>query len=209
VADHLGAEGHTVVVPDLREAARSGDPHVFVRDAAAACGPRIEAVVAHSGAGTFLPGIATAMPQQAALVFVDAGVPPCAGDVTAAGDFRERLHELAVDGELPAWSTWWGDGVMETLVPDELRRRAIVAELQNVPLALYDRSLTMPDGWCSAPAAYLLLSDEYREDANTARSRRWPVIERRGGHLDIATDPATVADDIMRLIATVTAADRP
>ena len=59
---------------------------------------------------------------------MDAGVPPCEGDATADADFLDGLRALAVDGILPKWSRWWGEGVMETLVADEGRRNKVESE---------------------------------------------------------------------------------
>jgi hypothetical protein len=134
------------------------------------------------------------------LVFVDAGLPVCAGETSAAPDFLERLEELATDGVLPAWSTWWGPGAMESLVPDERRRRAIEAEFPNAPLDFYRREFSVPDGWCStADVGYLLLSEAYRDAATAARERGWSVTERVGGHLDIVNAPAEISRAMLDL----------
>ena len=50
-------------------------------------------------------------------------------------------------------------------------------------------------------AAFVLLSDAYRADAETARSRGWPVREVGGAHLDIVNKPSTIAEAILELAA--------
>ena len=56
-------------------------------------------------------------------VFVDAGLPTDGPD-----PFLDRLRDIAEDGLLPPWSTWFGPDVMATLVPDPTRRAEIEAD---------------------------------------------------------------------------------
>ena len=195
VAEELRQNDHDVAVPDLRRAAEAGDAAEVIGAAASVVGRDPVVVVGHSGAGSFLPSIAA--DASARLVFVDAGIPPCSGEVTAGGDFIDRLRTLSSSGVLPKWSTWWGDGAMEVLVPAVDRRREIVAELPEVPLALYESPITLPERWCELPSAFVLLSDAYRADADTARSRQWPILERVGSHFDIVNLPSTIAADLV------------
>src|SRR5439155_9063296 len=127
VAEALSSSHHDVVVPDVRQAALSGDPLKVIEAALYAAPPEPSVVVGHSGAGAFLPSIAAGLPSPTRLAFVDAGLPPCEGEATASAEFLDQLRSLAVDGVLPKWSTWWGDGVMEALVPDDKRRSSIEA----------------------------------------------------------------------------------
>lgn len=201
VAAALRTAGHDVTVPDLRPAATTGRPDAVIAAAARAMptewAPPV--LVAHSGAGALLPSIADEL-GEGPLVFVDAGVPPCAGDTTASADFLDRLRELAVDGVLPRWSTWWGSDVMTSLVPDDERRAGIAEEMPSVPLAFYETPIRIPDRWCdTAPGAYLLLSEGYRDDANRAQELGWPTVDRPGGHLDIVNHPEDVATLIVEL----------
>jgi hypothetical protein len=133
------------------------------------------------------------------MIFVDAALPPCEGRHSAGGDFLDALRQLATDGMLPPWPRWWGSDVMRTLVPDEQRRRAIESELPTVPLAFFETRLTSPAGWCAERGAYVLLSDAYRGDAERAASLGWPVVERIGGHLDIANEEEAIAEILGRL----------
>ena len=197
VAEDLRQNGHEVAVPDLRCAAQAGDPGAVIGVAATAVAGDQVVIVGHSGAGSFLPSIAAG--ASARLVFVDAGIPPCSGEVTASGDFIDRLRALSSSGVLPKWSTWWGDGAMEALVTDDDRRQQIVDELPEVPLSFYESPIPLPERWCELPSAFVLLSDAYRADAETARSRQWPILERIGSHLDIINTPSTIAADLVAL----------
>ena len=90
---------------------------------------------------------------------------------------------------------------MEVFVPDADRRGELEAEMPEVPLAFFESPLLVPVGWCENPAAFLLLSESYRSDAQRARRLGWPCVERIGGHLDIVND----ADDIARAIVKLAA----
>jgi len=90
--------------------------------------------------------------------------------------------------------------VLEALVPLDDRRLKVETELPRMPLSFYEASIEMPSGWCTIPAAYLLLSDAYRDDARTASTRRWPLVERLGAHLDIVNEEEAIAS-ILRDLA--------
>jgi hypothetical protein len=200
VATELRNRGALVVVPDLRAGAERGDASTMV-DMTVAALDASEAVslVAHSGAGILLPLIAARLPSPCTLCFVDAGLPNAEGETTPSRDFIERLRELAVDGILPKWSSWWGPEVMATLVPDVARRAEIESEQPAVPLALYETSLQMPTGWRRIPSSYILLSEGYERDANLAQAIGWPVVRFSGTHLDIVNNPEQIAEQIYRL----------
>lgn len=119
VGEQLADRGHEVAVPDLRAAASTGDPQAFVTAAAAGAHEAPALLVGHSGAGWLLPCIGDAMsvrPQR--LVFVDAGIPPCAGGTTVSADFLPQLRRLARRGLLPPWSQWWDRDMLAELLPD-------------------------------------------------------------------------------------------
>jgi hypothetical protein len=199
-AEALMAAGHEAAVPDLRDAAVRRRPEAMISVAVAAAPPGWStlAIVGHSGAGSILPSVADRLGGRArSLVFVDAGLPPLDGRATPSAEFLDQLRTFAVDGVLPNWSTWWGEGVMEMLVSDAGRRAEIEAEIPEVPLAFFESPVEVPERWWETPGAFLLLSDAYRDDAERARTLGWPVVERHGGHLDIVND----ADDIARRIA--------
>ncbi len=203
VAEALRKAGHEVIVPDLVAAAATGDPARFAEAAVEAAQSEEPVVLAgHSGAGPLLPVIAAGLPALPHLmVFVDAGLPPSEGVFTAGGDFLPKLQELAPDGILPRWSLWWGEDVLEAIVPDQDRRRQIEAELPEVPLRFYQTPIALPARWCDNSAAYILLSEGYRPDADRASDLGWPVHERPGEHLDIANHGHAIADILLGLAA--------
>lgn len=193
----LRAAGHDVSVPDLRAAASTGDLAAYVAAAssAAATPAPADVVVGHSGAGPSLPAIvaaATALPARRP-VFVDAGLPADGPD-----PFLPRLRSLAVDGVLPPWSTWFGPDALAAMVPDADRRAAVRADEPRVPLALYEAG--PPAAPLPADAAYVLLSEPYRPDAERAAALGWTVVEHPGTHLGIVSDPDGVAAAILAVL---------
>lgn len=200
-AGELRSAGHDVMVPDLVSAARTGDPYAFVGAAVAAAGSADGTVlVGHSGAGVVLPLVEIGMARPPRLVvFVDADVPPCEGVVHPGGEFLDVLRGLATDGLLPPWFEWWDSAVVDQLVPDQERRAPIEAELPLVLLAFMEAAVELPAGWCRGPHAYLRLSEAYQRHAEQAAARGWPVVERRGGHLDIVTEDRSIAETLVDL----------
>jgi hypothetical protein len=196
VAENLAARGHQATVP----AARSRDWEAFA-DMVVALTGRVEqpVLVGHSGAGPLLPQIAArASWAPAAVVFVDAGVPPDSGQVELMPEeILADIRPLAKDGMLPPWSDWFGQAVMEELIPPADRREAVQADLPRLPLSYFSGHVPVPDGWSTARCGYVQLSEAYAAEAATAAGRGWPVVERIGAHLDIVTKPAVVADAIL------------
>jgi pimeloyl-ACP methyl ester carboxylesterase len=202
IADALSTAGHETVLPDLRAAAAAGHSSAVIATAAAAIPQEWAAavIVGHSGAGSIIPSIAAQMGRRTArMVFVDAGLRPCEGRVTPSAEFLEQMRAMAVDGVLPKWSTWWGDGVMEALVPAQRQRIELEAEMVEVPLAYFESAFDVPVGWCDTAASFLLLSESYRADAERARTLGWPTIERMGNHLDIVNDADAIVGTIIEL----------
>jgi hypothetical protein len=201
LANSLDVAGHDVVVPDLRDAALAGDPGAMIASAADAIPHDWSApvLVAHSGFGSLAPLVAERLGGPPTFVFVDAGLPPCHGRATPSADFLDHLRTLAVDGVLPKWSTWWGEGVMETLVPARDRRVELEAEMPEIPLTFFESAFEVPGGWCESRGSFLLLSEPYRDDAERARALGWPTVHRLGSHLDIVNDPDGIADVIVGL----------
>jgi pimeloyl-ACP methyl ester carboxylesterase len=200
VAELLAASGHEVSVPAVCPATVSRGWQAYADAVIAQTDDEDHVVlVGHSGAGPLLPQIAARAHWSAdALVFVDAGVPPEAGEAELMPtEMLADLRLLAVDGVLPAWSEWFGPGVMRELIPDDDKRTLVSAELPLLPLSYFDVSVPVPTGWATARCGFIQLSDAYAADAAAAANRGWPVLDRLGAHLDIVTRPAVIADAIL------------
>jgi pimeloyl-ACP methyl ester carboxylesterase len=159
-------------------------------------------LVGHSGAGPLLPSIADALPGEvAALIFVDASVPPTSGVAPLVPPaFLDQLRAISADGVLPRWSSWFGEETMGELVPDAALRDALEQEMPRLPLAYFEEGVPLPERWADRPCAFLLLTEAYRESAADARGRGWPVKEIRGvQHLAPVTDPIAVTDALLAL----------
>jgi hypothetical protein len=206
VARELERRGRGAVVPTLLGVADAEPPQwrrvpEAVRAATArAPGPIV--LVGHSGGGLLLPTIADDVTAEtAALVFVDCFLPPASGSLRLAPPgLTDQLAALATGGVLPPWSSWFGEGAMRELVPDDRLRTALEDEMPRLPLSYFDASVPVPDGWDAYPCAYLLLTDPYRESAADARGRGWPVAEIPDvQHLAMATEPISVTDALLGL----------
>ena len=194
VANELGKYGHQVIVPSLLRAATSGSWEACVDGVVAEAAPGVPHVlVGHSGAGPLLPVIANQL-NTSRLVFVDASLPPTDGESALIPEqFLGALTALAQGGLLPPWSEWFELGTMETLIPDPVRRDAILAELPRLPLSYFQGRVPMPDAWAAAPCTYVLLSEAYRHEAEQAAARGWPVVEILGSHMDVVSQPLPLA----------------
>jgi hypothetical protein len=195
LAAELRSRGLDVVVPDLRATveAAAGWPGRWT-DAAAVSGPA-EVVLGYSGAGVTLPAVSAAVGGQR-VVWLDAQMPARTGETVADDDIRARIPALiGPDGRITDWTTWWGPGALDELIPDAELRAAIRAEGHRLPGDFYDVAVPVPDVWPEAGARYVQLSPAYDDAAAEARSRGWPVTGGSGGaHLDVATAPGRVAD---------------
>jgi hypothetical protein len=198
VAEELAVRGHRVSVPAVPPAATALGWSAFVGAVAAlSAGVDSPVVVGHSGAGPLLPRIGARI-RARALVFVDADIPPQAGETTLVPDeFLEFLRGLATRGVLPPWSEWFGPDSMRELIPDEQTREIVNAELPAVPLSYFETRVPVPAGWTSTPCGYVLLSEAYAEQASKAAASGWPAARLPGGHLDLVTRPAAVAEAIL------------
>jgi hypothetical protein len=198
VAAELTAGGHQVCVPAVG-AVRSWQEFA---DAVATQVARDEraVLVGHSGAGPLLPQLA-ARTGAGLLIFVDADIPPDAGEMSLMpAEILAMLRAMAVDGLLPPWSEWFGPDVMAELVPDAERRAVVAAELPRLPLSYYEARVPAPAGLAAIGGGYILLSaDSYGSQAEAAAARGWPVVELPGGHLDIVTRPEPIAAAIIEI----------
>jgi hypothetical protein len=194
LAAELRARGEVVDVPDLRPAVGTAHGWPERWTAAAATGPA-DAVLGFSGAGVTLPAVAAAVGARR-VVWVDALVPARSGATLADDDLRARIPALIErDGRIRDWTTWWGPGGLDELVPDPELRAAIRAEGHRLPGDFYDVAVPVPAGWPEDGARYVQLSAAYDGAAAEARERGWLVLGGPdGAHLDVATDPARVAD---------------
>jgi hypothetical protein len=210
VAEELAARGHQVTVPSVPPAATALGWSAFVGAVGAlARGLDSPVLVGHSGAGPLLPRIATRL-RPRALVFVDAGVPPEAGETTPVpAEFLEFLQGLASGGVLPPWSEWFGPDSMREQIPDDHKREIVSAELPPLPLSYFQARVPVPAGWTSTRCGYILLSDAYAEEASKAAASGWPVVRLPGAHLDIVTRPAAIADAILSVAGGLAAAGEP
>jgi pimeloyl-ACP methyl ester carboxylesterase len=221
---HSPATGPAVWEPVAQELERRQRHHAVVAlgdpvDPAGAVATVVDAitgldapavVVGHAGAGALLPAIADAAGDRVSgLIFVDAHVPPLSGAaVLTPPEALGALRDLAQDGVLPPWHTWFPADVWHRTLPEEALRAKIEADTPSRKLAFFEGEIAVPDGWADArPCAYLLLDKEvYGAEADKARDLGWPVVAlRRGGHLHGVRDPGGFASDgILPLIRQMT-----
>ena len=165
-------------------------------------------LVAHSGAGTLLPAIrGQSQVTVAGYVFVDAGLPG-ADPRQGTGAFAAWLEELHASGRrYPEWT----DDDLRALVPDDARRRALLAELRPQPPRFWDEVVPAFADWPDAPCAYLRFVPNavYDGAAADARRRGWPCQELSGGHFHMLNDAGAVTDALLRLADEMARNDRP
>ena len=195
LGDVLRSRGRDVALPDLRSAVdRSAGWPGRWSEAAALMGPA-ETVVGFSGAGVTLPAVAVAV-GAVRVVWLDAQMPARSRETVADDDIRSRIPALlGPDGRIADWTTWWGADAMTELVPDAALRAAIRSEGHELPADFYEIAVPVPSDWPEDGARYVRLSPAYDDAAAEARARGWRVVGNAGGsHLDVATEPARVAD---------------
>jgi pimeloyl-ACP methyl ester carboxylesterase len=207
VASALRARGRDAVVPSLTGLAEAEPPYwvhvvrtvVAAIDRAGGQDPLV--VVAHSGAGLFVPLLVANAPRAVrACVFVDATVPVAEGYMPVAPPaLLPFLRARAEHGRLPAWTQWWEPGEAAVLFPDEHTRALVEAEEPRLPLAYYEEAVPAPPGWDDRPCGYVLFSETYAAAAEQARMRGWAVEHLPGGHLHQLTDPVGVAQRLLAL----------
>jgi hypothetical protein len=198
VAGQLADRGHRVTVPAVPPVATSLGWAAFVGSVAALADTKGQPVlVGHSGAGPLLPIIGDRI-GAAALVFVDADIPPAAGETPLVpAEFLGVLRDLAIGTRLPPWSEWFGPDAMREMIPDDRQRKIVTAELPQVPLSYFESRAPVPDGWMRTRCGYVLLSEAYTAQAERAEAAGWPVIRQPGAHLDLVTRPEAVAEAIL------------
>jgi hypothetical protein len=209
VGEELRARGRAAVTPELHDALCNDGPywsrHVAAVSSAVDGIPRDRPVVlvAHSGAGPLLPAIGARVERAvAAYVFVDAALPGTDGQSRLdlfGGNEAKRFRGAAIDGMIPP--VWRNETLLRELgIEDTELRRRFVAEVPDVPLAVYEEPLPVPADWPGAPCGYLLLSQPYAADAREASARQWAYRELLGGHFQMLVEPVAVAEALLDLV---------
>jgi hypothetical protein len=157
-------------------------------------------LVAHSNAGLLAPRVRAGQGSDAAIVFMDAALPPERGTYALSPTrFREHLGTLAdASGMLPPWTRWWPREDMEGLLtPDDLDD--VDRACPRLPLAYFDGRLEAPGGWACGRNAYLAFGDTYADEVAIAERLGWPVARLGGQHLEFLRSAASVAAAVARL----------
>ncbi len=158
-------------------------------------------VVGHSGAGALLPAISHRLKDRLrAIVFVDAIVPPIAGEHRTSEEFSRFLDDKTIDGRLLPWLDWWPPQVVGELVRSLEQLEELRSDMPRLPRSFYDALIPMPDDWSSSPCAYLQLSPAYDEESRLANELGWPTSILDGSHLSIFTDPVAVLAAVEDLV---------
>jgi hypothetical protein len=194
--------GEHVAVPSLAEASEATYAGFAGAVADQVSGYTSVVLVAHSRAGALLPAVSAALsvPVRAA-VFVDA-ILPHPGRSWLAGmppDRAARLRELAVEGHLPPWHTWFPEDALREVLPDPRQRAAFVAEVPALPLSYVDEPAPDVPAWPPPACGYLQLSAAYRDEAARAEAAGWPTLRRELDHLAVLTRPADVSQALDEL----------
>jgi len=208
VAEELRRRGVATVVSALQDARCTDGPywsrHVAAVSSAVEGVPRDRPVVlvAHSGAGPLLPAIgARSEHAVAGYVFVDAALPGTDGQSRLdlfGGNEAKRFRAAAIDGMIPP--VWRNEQLLRELgIEDAQLRSRFVADVPDVPLAVYEEPLPVRLDWPDAPCGYLLFSQPYAADAREASMRQWAYRELLGGHVHMLVEPVAVADALLDL----------
>ncbi|HEY0167968.1 MAG TPA: hypothetical protein VGB75_13085 [Jatrophihabitans sp.] len=157
----------------------------------------------HSNAGLYVPSL-VAERRVAGYVFVDAALPPAAGDVRLAPEeFYGFLADKAdSDGMLAPWTQWWDEDI-SGLFPSPEAREQVEREQRRMPLAYFAGTLPVPPGWDERPGAYLGFSQTYAAERAAAVARGWPTAVLDGQHLHQLVAPDQVAAEIQALLAQI------
>jgi hypothetical protein len=204
VADELRSRGWSAVVLSIAGAEGAGPPY-WPRYGAMVGRSLLHlptdmplALVAHSGAGFFLPLARQAIARPVeAYVFMDAVVPEDGLLPDEDGYFRR----IAVDGFIPPFSE---AALRAAGIEDGALRARLLSELRPLPLAVYEEPVPVLPGWPDAPCAYLrfrrTMSTAYERFAGRAQREGWPYRELDGGHFHMLVDPAAVAAALIELV---------
>ncbi|HSB02518.1 MAG TPA: alpha/beta fold hydrolase [Anaerolineales bacterium] len=209
IAEEMRQRGLDVLVPILKDTTDSEEPfwkqHARSFSTALAKIPKDSPVtlVAHSGAGPFLPALRQSLVNPVyAYVFVDAGLPRNGAtrldlmkseDPEWAAQFQKDLEQ----GErFPNWS--FED--LQEVIPAESLRRQMAAEIRPRGLSFFTEPIPVFDGWPDAPCVYIRFSAPYQGSAIQARQAGWPTYELEAGHFHMLVDTKAVTDLIVRSV---------
>jgi hypothetical protein len=206
-AGMLRENGFGCAVPDLTDLATMGRPYYpkYAMAAAAAVDGSSDPVIVlgHSAAGALLPAIAEAVgDRMCGAVFVDAMLPQPGRSWfdTAPPALEAQLRGLADHGLLPPWHEWFPPGSLEALVPDPARRRRLIAEIPQLPIAYFDEPAPPARFAKSVACAFLRLGPPFDGAADKAERLGWWVARRDWDHLRMLTAPDAVADLISQTL---------
>ncbi len=194
-----------VAAPDLTSVATASPPAwrtlVELANAAASTLEPPIVIVGHSGAGVFLPLIGRGLGDRlAALVFVDAVVPPEVGAHQTAAGLAAMLDGQTEDGLLKEWLDWWPEDVISEILPDPEDRRLLRSDMPRLARSFYAEEVPVPEHWSQWPCRYLQLSAAYDLDRDEAVRRRWRTARLEGTHLSVHTEPRAVFRAVLELI---------
>lgn len=198
---HLGHRAITPPVALDADVERPGE--AFVREVAAAlhregaCDGAV--VVGHSGAGLLLPELVDRLEfAPSGIVLVDSAFPR---DGWRAIDHwpLERVRALLLNTDEAGMVRPWSSGDLAESIPNRATREAFVSRLAPVPDRYFREERLTPGTWPSAPCAYLLLSRERADAAESARAEGWIVRRPLLGHFAPLAAPCEVADELEAL----------
>jgi pimeloyl-ACP methyl ester carboxylesterase len=207
-AEVLQQNGFGCVVPDLTGVAATGEPYYpkYAMAAAAAVDGGVDPIVlvGHSAAGALLPAVAGAVGDRTkGAVFVDAMLPQPGRSwfETAPPGLEAQLRGLANDGVLPPYHEWFPPGALADWVPDQLRRRRLIAEIPRLPVAYFDEPAPPARFAESVACAFVRLGAPFDAAADKAERLGWWVARRDWHHLRMLSDQDAVAELIVQAIS--------
>jgi hypothetical protein len=201
----LARDGHDAVAPDLRgEVCAGGETYRRIAGRVFSFVDGETVVVAHSGAGAFVPSIFELMAAPIkSMVFMDALLPHPGRSwfETLPNGTAEKVRASAVDGFAAPWPEWLPDGTLRQLLPDDGVRQTLIAEAPKVPLAYLSATAPCPGRWSDAlGCSYIQLSPAYAGETEAAERLNWPVERLAGHHLSMMTQPELISSLLVRLI---------
>lgn len=202
VAERLASMVTGVVVPDFTALTRAEPPyhHRLAAEVASAvdAGASGEPVVlvGHSMGGLLVPGVMAELDRTVpGVVLVDSALPQPGATWfdTAPPELAEQLRVLAVDGRLPPWHRWFPEENLVEALPDADVRARFSADVPSLPVSFFEEPFLGARTWADETSCgYVLLSEPYREAADEAERRGWPVVRLDAHHLAPLTEPDRV-----------------